>query len=69
MSFLKNEITNNGGQIKPIALTEWNMWAQDSKQQVSNMSGLFAIIVQGEAIKNKYGPAARWDPIERMEQW
>lgn len=61
MSFVSNEITSNGGAMKPIAFTEWNMWAKDSKQQVSNTSGLFAIIVQAESIKNKYGLAARWD--------
>ena len=61
MNFVKNEITSNGGEIKPIAFSEWNMWAKDSKQQVSNISGLFAILVQGEAIKNQYGLAARWD--------
>jgi hypothetical protein len=61
MSFVTNEITKNGGEIKPIAFTEWNMWAADLKQQVSNISGLFALIVQGEAIKNNYGLAARWD--------
>lgn len=61
MSFISNEITSNGGKLKPIAFTEWNMWAQDLKQQVSNISGLFGVIVQAEAIKNNYGLAARWD--------
>ncbi len=61
MNFVSNEITNNGAELKPIAFSEWNMWAKDSKQQVSNISGLFAVAVQGEAIKNKYGLAARWD--------
>lgn len=61
MNFVSNEIAVNGGEMKPIAFTEWNMWAKDQKQQVSNTSGVFAIIVQGEAIKNKYGMTARWD--------
>ena len=61
MNFVSSEISKYGGAMKPIAFSEWNMWAQDSKQQVSNTSGLFAIIVQAEAIKNKYGLAARWD--------
>ena len=67
MSFVTNEITKNGGEVKPIAFTEWNMWALDLKQQVSNISGLFAVIVQGEAIKNKYGLAARWDLLNGWE--
>ena len=61
MSFISSEIAKYGGTMKPIAFTEWNMWAKDSKQQVSNTSGVFAVMVQAEAIKNKYGLAARWD--------
>jgi hypothetical protein len=61
MSFVSNELKINGAVSKPFAFTEWNMWAKDQKQQVSNVSGLFAVIVQAEAIKNKYGLAARWD--------
>lgn len=61
MSFIKEEITKNGGTLKPVILSEWNMWARDSYQQVSNTSGTFAVIVQAEALKNKFGLAARWD--------
>lgn len=61
MSFMKSEIERNNGIVKPIILSEWNMWAKDSKQQVSNTSGTFAVIVQAEALKNKFGLAARWD--------
>lgn len=63
MNFIKQELQNNGATIKPIAFDEWNMWAQDSKQQVSNSSGVFAVLVLGESIKNKYGMAARWDMV------
>lgn len=61
MTFAKGEVQRYGGAVKPIALTEWNMWASGSKQMVSNVSGLFAVIVQGEAIRNGYGLTARWD--------
>jgi hypothetical protein len=61
MNFVTAQIQTNGGVVKPIALTEWNMFATGSKQQVSNISGVFAVIVMAEAIKNKYGLAARWD--------
>ncbi|GAO44654.1 hypothetical protein [Flavihumibacter petaseus] len=63
MNFLKSEVLNNGGTLKPVALTEWNMWALGSKQQVSNTSGLFALLVVGESLKNKFGMAARWDLV------
>lgn len=61
MNFILQTLNTAGAPIKPIALTEWNMWAKDSKQQVSNTSGLFALLVMGEALTNKYGLAARWD--------
>lgn len=51
----------NGASVKPIVMDEWNMWAKDSKQQVSNTSGVFALLVMGEALQNKYGMCARWD--------
>ena len=61
MNYVTQTLQANGATIKPIAMDEWNMWAKDSKQQVSNTSGVFAVLVMGEAIKNKYGMAARWD--------
>jgi hypothetical protein len=61
MKFVIQTLQTNGTTIKPVVMDEWNMWAKDSKQQVSNTSGLFAVLVMGEAIKNKYGLSARWD--------
>ena len=61
MSFLKKTITDAGQPIKPIALTEWNIFAVHSKQMVSYISGLHATMVLGELMKNKYGMASRWD--------
>lgn len=61
MDFISQTLETAGAPVKPVALTEWNMWAGGSKQQVSNTSGIFALLVVGEALKNKYGMAARWD--------
>lgn len=61
MNYLTNNIPANGGTVKPIALTEWNIFAVGSMQQVSHIAGMHADIVLGELIKNKYGQAARWD--------
>lgn len=61
MTFLTQSLQSNGAPIKPIVMDEWNMWARDSKQQVSNTSGVFAILVLCESIKSKYGMTARWD--------
>jgi len=63
MNFVKQELQTNGATVKPIAFDEWNMWAKDSKQQVSNVSGVFALLVLGESIQNKYGMTARWDML------
>ncbi|MBE9462149.1 alpha-L-arabinofuranosidase [Dyadobacter sp. UP-52] len=61
MNYVTQTITSSGAAVKPIAMTEWNMWAKSSKQQVSNVSGVFAALVVGESLVNKYGLAARWD--------
>lgn len=67
MNYVSAQVQTYGGTMKPVALTEWNMFAQGSKQPVSNISGLFAAIVLGEAVKNKYGLAARWDLLNGWE--
>ena len=61
MNYVTQALQTNGATIKPVIMDEWNMWAKDSKQQVSNASGVFALLVMGEALKNKYGMSARWD--------
>ncbi|MCW3092548.1 MAG: alpha-L-arabinofuranosidase-like protein [Ferruginibacter sp.] len=61
MNYITQTLQTNGAIVKPVVMDEWNMWAKDSKQQVSNTSGIFAVLVMGEAIKNKYGMSARWD--------
>jgi hypothetical protein len=61
IDYVTGQLQTYNAQIKPIAMTEWNMWAKGSKQQVSNVSGVFAVLVIGESIRNKYGLAARWD--------
>jgi hypothetical protein len=61
MSYLKNQMNTYGGGIKPIAMTEWNIQAVGSKQQVSNIAGVHAVITLGEFIKNQFGEASRWD--------
>ena len=45
----------------PVALTEWNIFANGSKQAPSYINGLHGALVLGELIKNKYGEATRWD--------
>ncbi len=61
MTYVTQTLQANGAAIKPIALDEWNITSNTSKQQVSNISGVFASLVMGEVLKTKYGMAARWD--------
>jgi len=61
INYITQALQSNETEIKPIVLDEWNMWALGSKQQVSNVSGGFALLVWGEAIRTKYGMTARWD--------
>lgn len=51
--------------LKPVALTEWNIFAVGSKQSCSFINGMHATLVLGEIIKNKYGMACRWDLVNR----
>jgi hypothetical protein len=61
MSYLTQVIPADGATLKPVALDEWNMFAVNSQQMVSNTSGLFSVLALSEILKNKYGMAARWD--------
>jgi hypothetical protein len=61
MEYVTSSQANAAVPPKPVALTEWNIFAEGSKQQVSYINGMHAAIVLGELIKNKYGLACRWD--------
>ena len=61
MDWMKTTTQKAGVELKPIALTEWNIFAVGSKQMVSHINGMHATLNLGELIKNKYGLACRWD--------
>lgn len=61
MDAVKASAQQGSVPMKPLALTEWNIFAVGSKQQVSHINGLHAVLVLGELLKNKYGQASRWD--------
>ncbi|MEP6747334.1 MAG: alpha-L-arabinofuranosidase [Bacteroidota bacterium] len=61
MSYTQSQITAAGNAIKPIALTEWNIQAIGSKQNVSYIAGIHATKALGAIIKNQFGEASRWD--------
>ncbi len=61
MDWMVTTTSRAGVELKPVALTEWNIFAVGSKQAVSHINGMHAALVLGEMIKYKYGMASRWD--------
>ncbi len=60
-SYVLSELISQGKSQAPVFLTEWNIFAEGSKQQVSFVDGMHASLVMAELIKNKYEVASRWD--------
>jgi hypothetical protein len=61
MNYVKQQIAGYGVPIKPIALTEWNIQAVGSRQDISYIDGMHAVKGFGAIIKNGFGEASRWD--------
>jgi hypothetical protein len=61
MSYVQQQESAAGVNPKPIALTEWNIQATGSKQNVSYIAGIHAAKALGAIIKNQFGEASRWD--------
>lgn len=61
MNWMNTTTTQGGVSLKPIALTEWNIFAAGSKQMTSFIAGMHATMVLGELLKNQFGMASRWD--------
>ncbi len=61
-NYVLNDLKKYGQKDNlPIALTEWNIFAVGSKQQVSHINGIHAALILGELIRNQFGMAMRWD--------
>jgi hypothetical protein len=67
MSWVKTSVQNTGVTQKPVAMDEWNIQATGSSQDVSNIAGLHAVMVLGEAMKNQVSMASRWDLANAWE--
>ena len=61
MSFIRQQVSAAGATMKPIALTEWNIQATGSKQNVSYIAGMHAAKTLGALIRDQFGEASRWD--------
>ncbi|MVT08190.1 alpha-L-arabinofuranosidase [Chitinophaga tropicalis] len=66
-SHLSSSFSASGATAKPVALTEWNIFAVGSQQMVSQVAGMHAVMVWGELIRNKFGMASRWDLANSWE--
>jgi hypothetical protein len=60
MKYVKRSIADAKVSEKPVALTEWNIFSEGSKQKVSHIAGVHAVIVLAELIKANFSIAARW---------
>lgn len=63
MSVLVSDMAEAGKPMIPVAMTEWNIFATGSMQQVSFINGMLSALVLGEFIRNDYGLGARWDLV------
>ncbi len=61
MAWVKTSVQNAGVTQKPVALDEYNTQATGSAQNVSSIAGMHAVMVLGEALKDQYSMASRWD--------
>jgi hypothetical protein len=61
MTYVQQQMALYNVPVKPIALTEWNIQAVGSRQQVSFIAGIHAAKALGSIIKNLFGEASRWD--------
>jgi hypothetical protein len=59
--YIDGGLKNHAGlDPRPVAMTEWNIFAEGRMQQVSFINGMHAALILGGAIKNQYGMAIRW---------
>jgi hypothetical protein len=61
ITFVKQTASANHVLMKPLALTEWNIFAVGSKQMCSFVNAMHASIVLGELAYTGYSMASRWD--------
>jgi hypothetical protein len=61
MAWIKSSVMLAGAAQMPVAMDEWNISSEGSQQMVSNVAGVHAVMVLGEALKNQISMAGRWD--------
>ncbi|WP_378982135.1 alpha-L-arabinofuranosidase [Pedobacter lithocola] len=66
-NYLRSSFLESGRQEKPIAMTEWNIFATGNKQKISSIAGVHATICMGEMLKANFAMAARWDLLGKYD--
>jgi hypothetical protein len=61
MNYIRSQLSAAGLAMKPVAMTEWNIQAVGSRQNVSYVAGMQAVEALGGFIRHKFGEASRWD--------
>jgi len=61
MAWIKSSASGAGVTQQPVAMDEWNIQSTGSSQMVSNVAGVHAVMVLGEALKNQISMSSRWD--------
>ncbi|GAB3412809.1 alpha-L-arabinofuranosidase [Niabella aquatica] len=67
MQYVKQQFKTYGVAERPVAMDEWNIFATGSRQMVSHVSGLHAVSVLSEMLKQQFGFASRWDLANAWE--
>jgi hypothetical protein len=60
-TYIVDGMRTNAVPQKPVGMTEWNLFCAGSKQNVSNIAGVHAVLAMSEFIKHGYGASLRWD--------
>lgn len=60
MNFIKQDIIDKNASPKPVAVTEYNIGQGSDIRATSYITGMQAVILFNELIKNGYGMSARW---------
>jgi hypothetical protein len=61
INHVRSTVAAAGMPELPVAMTEYNIFAVGSRQQVSHANGMQAVLATGEMIRTGYGAACRWD--------
>ncbi|MGC4022588.1 MAG: hypothetical protein QM734_11895 [Cyclobacteriaceae bacterium] len=66
---ITSSAASNNIQMKPLAMTEWNIEAQGSKQKVSAVAGMHAVLCVGEMLDQWFRSSYTMGFGQRLGRW